>query len=301
MNIFKYKYFNELSVSELYEIVRARTEIFLLEQKIICQDFDGEDYKLTRGSSITVKVNSGLDGTYIQGKSLGVYVIECDKSGKILENANKIWLIKPEMELVIGEDGVTSTKNIEITEDELALRKAALETQIGVEKSKSYTFKSIELKASKTGMMLGKNYLIFVEGFDSNKTKVSNFTKDYGFYFAPKDAAPSLTLEQPSENTTYLAKGKSLKVKGSSTTEMGSPIIEIRVRDKNDEKVIKTLEKELVVKENDDLSNTSTFEYEISSSLRFNISVAVSGLSPRPAIITGIFTFSETVMKLMNS
>ncbi|MBR2376409.1 MAG: GNAT family N-acetyltransferase [Clostridia bacterium] len=41
---FKYKYFNELSVSELYEIVRARTEIFLLEQKIICQDFDGEDY-----------------------------------------------------------------------------------------------------------------------------------------------------------------------------------------------------------------------------------------------------------------
>ena len=204
-----------------------------------------------------------MDGTYIQGKSLGVYVIECDKSGKILENANKIWLIKPEMELVIGEDGVTSTKNIEITEDELALRKAALETQIGVEKSKSYTFKSIELKASKTGMMLGKNYLIFVEGFDSNKTKVSNFTKDYGFYFAPKDAAPSLTLEQPSENTTYLAKGKSLKVKGSSTTEMGSPIIEIRVRDKNDEKLVKTLEKELVVKENDDLSNTSTFEYEI--------------------------------------
>ena len=65
------------------------------------KDFDGEDYKLTRGSSITVKVNSGLDGTYIQGKSLGVYVIECDKSGKILENANKIWLIKPEMELVI--------------------------------------------------------------------------------------------------------------------------------------------------------------------------------------------------------
>ena len=41
---FKYKYFNELTVSELYEIVRARTEIFLLEQKIICQDFDGEDY-----------------------------------------------------------------------------------------------------------------------------------------------------------------------------------------------------------------------------------------------------------------
>ena len=41
---FKYKFFDELTVRELYEIVRARTEIFLLEQNIICQDFDGVDY-----------------------------------------------------------------------------------------------------------------------------------------------------------------------------------------------------------------------------------------------------------------
>ena len=38
------KFFDELTTRELYEIVRARTEIFLLEQKIICQDFDGVDY-----------------------------------------------------------------------------------------------------------------------------------------------------------------------------------------------------------------------------------------------------------------
>lgn len=40
----KIKFFDELTTRELYEIVRARTEIFLLEQKIICQDFDGVDY-----------------------------------------------------------------------------------------------------------------------------------------------------------------------------------------------------------------------------------------------------------------
>jgi ElaA protein len=38
------KFFSELTLSELYEIVRARTEVFLMEQKIICRDFDGEDY-----------------------------------------------------------------------------------------------------------------------------------------------------------------------------------------------------------------------------------------------------------------
>ena len=38
------KHFNELTARELYVIVRARQEIFLMEQNIICRDFDGVDY-----------------------------------------------------------------------------------------------------------------------------------------------------------------------------------------------------------------------------------------------------------------
>lgn len=38
------KNFNELSNSELYEILKSRTEIFTLEQKIVCQDIDDIDY-----------------------------------------------------------------------------------------------------------------------------------------------------------------------------------------------------------------------------------------------------------------
>ena len=38
------KTFDQLSVRELYEIVRARQEIFLMEQNIVCRDFDGVDY-----------------------------------------------------------------------------------------------------------------------------------------------------------------------------------------------------------------------------------------------------------------
>ena len=41
---FHCKTFGELTTTELYEIVRSRTEVFLLEQKIICQDFDCVDY-----------------------------------------------------------------------------------------------------------------------------------------------------------------------------------------------------------------------------------------------------------------
>lgn len=37
------KNFEELSVYELYEIMKARAEIFLLEQNIVCQDLDDVD------------------------------------------------------------------------------------------------------------------------------------------------------------------------------------------------------------------------------------------------------------------
>lgn len=40
----KFKTFSALSTTELYEILRARSQIFMLEQKIICQDMDRIDY-----------------------------------------------------------------------------------------------------------------------------------------------------------------------------------------------------------------------------------------------------------------
>ena len=42
---FKAKEFDELTTHELYEIARARTEVFLMEQHIVCRDLDGEDYR----------------------------------------------------------------------------------------------------------------------------------------------------------------------------------------------------------------------------------------------------------------
>ena len=38
------KKFCELSAAEVYEILKSRAEIFLLEQGIVCQDLDDVDY-----------------------------------------------------------------------------------------------------------------------------------------------------------------------------------------------------------------------------------------------------------------
>ena len=42
---FHAKTFPELSASEIYEILKARMEVFLLEQHIVCLDIDGVDYE----------------------------------------------------------------------------------------------------------------------------------------------------------------------------------------------------------------------------------------------------------------
>ena len=42
---FTVKSFEELKTSELYEILKSRAEVFLLEQNIVCQDMDGIDYE----------------------------------------------------------------------------------------------------------------------------------------------------------------------------------------------------------------------------------------------------------------
>ena len=39
------KFFNELSTRELYEILRTRSEIFVVEQNCVYQDLDGKDYE----------------------------------------------------------------------------------------------------------------------------------------------------------------------------------------------------------------------------------------------------------------
>ena len=38
------KFFNELTAAELYEILRTRSEIFVVEQNCVYQDPDGRDY-----------------------------------------------------------------------------------------------------------------------------------------------------------------------------------------------------------------------------------------------------------------
>lgn len=65
---FKAKRFGELSAAEVYEILKARSAVFMLEQNIRCLDPDGADYDCLHcffeenGSEITAYLRAFQDG-----------------------------------------------------------------------------------------------------------------------------------------------------------------------------------------------------------------------------------------------
>lgn len=56
--IFNIKRFNELTLSELYEILRLRAEIFVVEQDCVYQDLDGNDH-----DAVHIFAKEPADGT----------------------------------------------------------------------------------------------------------------------------------------------------------------------------------------------------------------------------------------------
>ena len=82
-----YKKFNELTLEELYEILKLRSEVFVVEQNCIYNDIDGKD--LT-SSHIMIKENGKIKaylralqpGVSYEDASLGRVLVSPDARGK---------------------------------------------------------------------------------------------------------------------------------------------------------------------------------------------------------------------------
>ena len=79
------KHFSELTSSEFYDIAQAREKVFLLEQHIVCQDFDGVD---KRAVHITLREEGepaagGASGGSVGGRILA-YLRMFEDGGKVI-------------------------------------------------------------------------------------------------------------------------------------------------------------------------------------------------------------------------
>ena len=70
------KSFRELTVDELYELLRARSEVFVVEQDCVYQDMDGDDQSsihlwLTEGGKLVALCRVCPAGTHMDEVSIG--------------------------------------------------------------------------------------------------------------------------------------------------------------------------------------------------------------------------------------
>lgn len=72
--IFEIKRFNELSASELYQVLQLRSEVFVVEQNCVYQDIDGKDGK-------ALHLIGSMDGTVVAYSRIF-------KAGDYFENAS---------------------------------------------------------------------------------------------------------------------------------------------------------------------------------------------------------------------
>ena len=83
--VFHQKLFQELTVDELYELLRVRSEVFVVEQNCVYQDMDNDDQKsihlwLTVAGKVVALARVCPAGTHMQEVSIGrVITTERDK------------------------------------------------------------------------------------------------------------------------------------------------------------------------------------------------------------------------------
>lgn len=70
------KTYHELTVDELYELLRVRSEVFVVEQNCVYQDLDGDDQAsihlwLTRGDKVVALCRVCPAGTHMHEVSIG--------------------------------------------------------------------------------------------------------------------------------------------------------------------------------------------------------------------------------------
>jgi ElaA protein len=81
MLLFKIKKFDELTNYELYELLKLRTEVFVVEQNCVYQDMDGKDYQaihvLGYYNEILVACTRIFDkGIYFEESSIGRVIVK---------------------------------------------------------------------------------------------------------------------------------------------------------------------------------------------------------------------------------
>ena len=147
--------------------------------------FDNTENQITNNSNIVVEIYPGLDQTPLIQDNIGLYLLPADYYGKPVDNAEKIWLIRP----LVDEKG----EPIITDEAEIAERKSML-SKIGSTYKLTYYITTKNPTIEGKNLNAGERYIFGVQGWDKKDVPVKNADSVLGFMLVESGAAASITI-----------------------------------------------------------------------------------------------------------
>ena len=148
--------------------------------------FDNTEHHITNNSNIVVEVYPGLDQTPLIQDNLGLYLLPADVNGKQVENAEKIWLIRP----LVDKDG-----NAVITDTTEIAERNELISKIGSTYKFTVYISTKKPTPEEKNLYSGQRYIFGVQGWDKKGIEVKNAEAVYGFKLVESGTAPALTIK----------------------------------------------------------------------------------------------------------
>lgn len=163
-------------------------------------DLEVDSYGLMNKNSLTVNIYEGRDKNSILPQTIGIYLVPCDRNGKVQSNSKKITILEPGS---IAADGSVTDKATLTSKFELF--------------SSSCTWVSKSLNVEQIdGLSVGGYYLVEVVASDAAGVGIRN-DSNYGVKITSTNVAPIVTVKSPG-SSVQIASSKEFEITGTVKT-----------------------------------------------------------------------------------
>lgn len=159
--------------------------------------------------SLTIQLSKGLDGISLDTDNMKVYLIP----------------------ITIEDDGTETRGNKIYPQQSKYERKGDGQFLTVIQKDNVK-----DADGKDTSLVYGTTYVIGVDGADTENNKIvpSFDGKEFFIRFKAKNVAPGLTIDEPLASTSYLKKGDTLLIKGTTSVPDGYPTVSITCKKGDD-------------------------------------------------------------------
>ncbi len=217
------------------------------EGKLFSDDDEYSDYKVTNETTLMIEVSTGLDSIPLLTeencvKNIGyaeLYVADPENNrdnegyvkylnlpySQVDEETGLrqvVYKFRPYF-IECNDEGIILNAENRIYSSHITKKVSGLNHQFSVEINKE------------DGFQYKHNYKVGVEGLDESGNTILDSGSGFGFRFVSKGMLPTITINEPNDDTTRLKAGETIKFTGTVSTEDGIPELVFSLKNDNNE------------------------------------------------------------------